>query len=288
MEHAIADLYHELRRLKATGTQFIYVDPQSIAALTASLNKQSQRYGEVPQLRSQHSTIEKPIETDLTHTVEAPLDERPFQTFNIQLPAGKCSEQLLWLEKQYNEKFNALRPEPCLFGSGCEQADILVCRYQGEAEGEKSQQRALLSKVFQAMELGQQSIYITHLVKCAPNEDPIASSVVQQTIIPNEHRPYLMAQIKCIQPKVILVLGKACHDALLVSDLENRFAKSIGQWRNLDQIPVMTSYDPNYLLQNDTLETKRQFWEDMLKILAKLKCPITSKQLNYFLPRTKG
>ena len=138
------------------------------------------------------------------------------------------------------------------------------------------------------MALGQQAIYTTHLIKCAFNKEPIAERTVRQTIVPNEHRPYLMAQIECIQPKILLVLGKATHDVLLGYDPENTFATSRGQWRDLNQIPVMTSYDPNYLLQNDTLETKRQFWEDMLKILVKLNNPISSKQSNYFLPRTKG
>ena len=119
------------------------------------------------------------------------------------------------------------------------------------------------------MELERHSIYITHLIKCLPNEDPIAEIALKKSIVPDEHRPYLLAQIECIQPKILLALGKAIHDALLGHDPENTFAKNRGQWRILIKSQMITSYDPNYLLHNDTLETKRQFWEDMLKIPRK-------------------
>ena len=97
-----------------------------------------------------------------------------------------------------------------------------------------------------------------------------------------------MAQINCIQPKVILILGKASYDALHGNISKIPFAKSRGQWSNICEIPVMTSYETNYLLQNDSLGTKREFWEDMLKILAKLDYPISDKQKKYFLSRSKS
>jgi DNA polymerase len=288
MEQAIRDLHQELLRLKASGTQSLYVEYQSIQALLAARNQQNQQCGEGAASQSEQLGIKKALETNLPHTVNLPTEKKQRQPINIQLPQGSRSEQLLWLEKQYFDNFNTLQPKSYLFGSGSEQAEILVCRYQGEVESEKSQQSALLSKVFKAMELERHSIYITHLVKCLPNEDPITEIALKKSIVPDEHRPYLMAQIECIQPKILLALGKASHDVLLGHDPENTFAKNRGQWHYFNSIPMITSYDPNYLLYNDTLETKRQFWEDMLKILMKLGKPISNKQSNYFLPRTQG
>ena len=204
MDQAIRDLYQELLRLKASGTQSLYVDSQSIQALLAVRNQKNQQCGETVSIQSQHLSIKKSQEKNLSHTVTLPTKEKQLQPTNIQLPKGSRSEQLLWLEKQYFDNFNTLHPTSYLFGSGSEQAEILVCRYQGEVESEKSQQSALLSKVFKAMELERHSIYITHLVKCLPNEDPIAEIALEKSILPDEHRPYLMAQIECIQPKILL------------------------------------------------------------------------------------
>lgn len=288
MEQAILDLYQELLRLKASGTQSLYVDSKSIKALEAARNQQIQQSHASTPVQSERTTIAKNPLRDLPHSSGSHSNESQIQPNKIQLPQGTRSEQLHWLRKEYCSQFHSIRPESYLFGSGCEQAVILVCRYQGDVEGEKSQQMALLSKVFKAMELGEQSIYTTHLIKSTPNIDPIAQANVKQTLVPKEHRPYLMAQIECLQPKVLLILGKAIHDVLLGDDPNNTFAKNRGQWRIFNQIPVMSSYDPNYLLQNGTLETKRQFWEDMLKILVKLDYPISNKQSNYFLPRSNG
>ena len=288
MEQAIQDLYNELLRLKAKGIQSLYVDSQSIMALEAACNLQPQQSDAPLPVQSECTRIAKHMTVDLSPTSESHTQESQNQPINIQLPDGTRHEQLQWLEQQYFETFNRLQPKSYLFGSGGAQADILVCRYQGDTEGKKSQQMALLAKVFKAMELGEQSIYTTHLVKSALNMDPIAPIAVKQAQVFNEHRPFFMAQIECIQPKILLILGKASHDVLLAHDPEKTFAKDRGQWRYLNQFPVITSYDPSYLLQNDTLETKRQFWEDMLKILKKLGKPISNKQSNYFLPRAQG
>lgn len=287
MEQAIQNLYDELLRLKANGLQSLYVETTSIEALSAVRHKQMSHSLEVP---SAHETTDnlKQEKKYVSNNSAPKADSDRSAEIKRHLPAGTIDEKLTWLEKQYCTDFKLIGPSSFLFGSGGQQAEIVVCRYQGEADSAHSKQRALLSKVFQAMELDQQSIYSTHLIKCSPNHDPYDARAVEKNLVPNEHLPYLMAQLECIQPKVLLVLGKACHDILLGNHSDRQFAQNRGQWQNLHQIPVMTSYDPNYLLQNDTLESKRQFWEDMLKLLEKLKKPISRKQANYFLPRNTG
>ena len=61
------------------------------------------------------------------------------------------------------------------------------------------------------------------------------------------------------QPKILLALGKASHDVLLGHDPENTFAKNRGQWHYFNKIPVISSYDPNYLLHNDTWKQNVNF-----------------------------
>lgn len=293
MEQAIRYLHDELRRLKASGIQSLYVDNDSLEALSTAYHQRNPQSSKNP--NSLESTPpQKHLQQNPSNKAVKKLAPQSSKSISIKLPDGTVSEKLDWLEKQYRARFEAIQAGPISFGTGGAQADILLCRYQGEtlqhqhSNGAHSKQTALLSKVFQAMELAEQSIYSTHLIKYSPIENPLVANTVEQEISPHEHLPYLLAQIECIQPKVLLILGKACHDAVLNNTQKVSFAQSRGQWSNLHHVPVLTSYDPNYLLQNDTLETKRQFWEDMLQILVKLERPISNKQSNYFLPRSTG
>ena len=56
-----------------------------------------------------------------------------------------------------------------------------------------------------------------------------------------------------------------------------------GKWENVENIPTIFTYHPSYLLYNNTLRAKRQFWEDMLGVMQKLNIPISQKQKEYFL-----
>jgi DNA polymerase len=293
VEQAIRYLHDELRRLKASGIKSLYVDNHSLEALSAARHKLN------PQSSKNPHSLKPPPQQELqqqnaSNAAVKPLAPQRTKSIQIKLPDGTVAEKLDWVEQQYRTYFKGIQPEPILFGSGGQQAEILICRYQAETPQTKSssnthsKQNALLSKVFQAMELAEQSIYSTHLIKRCPSEDPVDANASAQKTSAQEHLSYLWAQIECIQPKVLLILGKACYDAVLDSTHDVSFAQNRGQWRNWHHLPVMTSYDPNYLLQNDTLETKRQFWEDMLKILVKLGHPISNKQSNYFLPRSSG
>ncbi len=55
-----------------------------------------------------------------------------------------------------------------------------------------------------------------------------------------------------------------------------------GRWHEYKGIPVMITYHPAYLLRNQSLTEKRKVWEDMLMVMEKLGCKITTKQRNYF------
>jgi DNA polymerase len=291
VEQAIQHLHEELRRLKASGIKSLYVDNRSLEALSAARHKLNPKSAKNPHLLKPHPQQELQ-QQNASDTAVKPLAPQKTKSIPIELPDGTVSEKLDWLQKQYRKRFQGIPLEPIIFGYGGQQAEILICRYQAETPQTKSssnthsKQNTLLSKVFQAMELAEQSIYSTHVIKRCPSEDPADANASVQKTSAQEHLPYLWAQIECIQPKVLLILGKACYDAVLNSTHAASFAQNRGQWSNLNHLPVMTSYDPNYLLQNDTLETKRQFWEDMLQILVKLERPISNKQSNYFLPRS--
>ena len=98
MKQALEDLYHELLRLKANGTQSLYVDPQSIEALITARS----RHNEQPpkeQIQAHHRADIKTSKTKLPQTNESPSELSQAELPRIQLPEGTHSEQLLWLEK---------------------------------------------------------------------------------------------------------------------------------------------------------------------------------------------
>lgn len=101
-------------------------------------------------------------------------------------------------------------------GTGPCPADVMIV---GEAPGfnEDAQGKPfvgaagkLLDKLLERIGLDRESVYITNVLKCRPpmNRDPM----------PNEAEacvPYLRRQVKLVQPRVILVLGRHALERML-------------------------------------------------------------------------
>jgi len=94
--------------------------------------------------------------------------------------------------------------------------------------------------------------------------------------------PYLRAQVAVVQPKVIVALGKTAVDGLLGPDPARRMGRIRGEWHTFADIPLIPTFHPSYLLRNNNNRTKRQVWEDMLKVMEHLKMPISEKQRGFF------
>jgi uracil-DNA glycosylase family 4 len=167
-------------------------------------------------------------------------------------------------------------------GEGCAQAALM---FVGEAPGadEDAQGRpfvgragALLDKIINACALNRCDVYITSILKCRPpgNRDPHPDEIAQCL-------PYLEAQIKAIQPAVIVALGAHAARTLLETDAP------IGKMRGLFQdytpsgaerpIKLMPTYHPAYLLRNYSHENRKRVWEDMKKVLDALGLPLPEK-----------
>ena len=115
--------------------------------------------------------------------------------------------------------------------------------------------------MLQAIGYSMSSTYITSLVKCRPPEQRLPQT--SEMICCDDH---LSAQIKLVQPDVIMVLGELACQQLLVSqksltDLRLRHHKHLG-------VPVYASYHPAELF--NTPENKRKVWADLLQISKQL------------------
>ncbi len=82
---------------------------------------------------------------------------------------------------------------------------------------------------------------------------------------------------------MLVALGATAMEGLLgeVSPM----SQLRGRWHKFQDIPLMATYHPAYLLRNQAISEKRKVWEDMLLVLEKLGHPISEKQRRFFLPK---
>jgi DNA polymerase len=121
----------------------------------------------------------------------------------------------------------------------------------------------LLTKIIQAMGLKREDVYISNVVKCRPpgnrvplpNESDICTNLI------------LFKEIEIIKPRVICALGSTAVQALIGNSA--KITKMRGIFADFHGIPLLPTYHPAYLLRNP--EAKKTVWEDMKKIMEKLK-----------------
>jgi uracil-DNA glycosylase family 4 len=175
-----------------------------------------------------------------------------------------------------------------VFGVGNPDADLMfIGEAPGadeDAQGEPFVGRAgqLLTKIIKAMGFAREDVYIANILKCRP--DMPAGSFGNRVPTPVEMqtcRPYLLEQIAVIQPKVLVALGAVAVEGLL--GVRGTMRALRGRWHSYNQMPLMITYHPAYLLRNQSPSEKRKVWEDMLLVLERLERPISEKQRNYFL-----
>jgi len=150
-----------------------------------------------------------------------------------------------------------------VFGVGNPDADLL---FIGEApgrdedlQGEPFVGRAgqLLDRILHAIDLDRSEVYIGNLLKCRPpnNRDPQPGEIASC-------EPYLIHQIKLIDPVLIVALGRVAGQTLL------RTTESLGELRgkvhDYHGIDFMVTYHPAALLRSERF--KRPTWEDMQEI----------------------
>jgi DNA polymerase len=103
-------------------------------------------------------------------------------------------------------------------------------------------------------------VYICNVVKCRPPEN--------RTPEPDEMEicgQFLFRQLSAINPKAICALGATAAKALL--GRKEGVTKMRGNWFKWNDIPVMVTYHPSYLLRPYNQNAKREAWEDLKKVL---------------------
>lgn len=128
----------------------------------------------------------------------------------------------------------------------------------------------LFEKMIAAMGYSKDQIFLSSIVKCRAfypetNKDrrPTPAEISQCI-------PYLKAQIKLIQPKVIVALGQTAAQLLL--DETAAITQLHGKWAQYEGIDLMPTYQPALLLRFP--EYKGDAWTDLKAVLKHLGKPI--------------
>lgn len=153
-----------------------------------------------------------------------------------------------------------------VFGVGNRQTDIL---FVGEGPGEQEDLKGqpfvgpagwLLDDMLSIIDLDRTKCYIANIVKCRPpqNRDPL--EIEQEACI-----GYLQEQIRLIQPKIIVCLGRVAAKALIREDF--RITREHGNWTLKDGIWMTAIYHPSALLRD--LSKRPETFADLLAIRSK-------------------
>lgn len=150
-----------------------------------------------------------------------------------------------------------------VFGVGRTNADIL---FIGEGPGEQEDLQGepfvgaagkLLDEMLSIIDLDRGNCYIANIVKCRPprNRDP--QDEEQDACI-----GYLYEQIKLIQPKIIVCLGRVAAKRIIHADY--RITKEHGTWVERDGIWYSAIYHPSALLRDAS--KRPETFADLLSI----------------------
>jgi len=289
-DQLLAATVSHLEDLKSKGTKYVNADPALLAQLADMPVVNTPAHERQPV----RETIARPVET-----VAAPVVEPPAEVFNDLLvdpsvelsPERKEAEMARIRERAMNcikcPNLASSRSN-VVFGVGTIHTDLM---FVGEAPGQDEDQQGepfvgaagqLLTKIIKAMGLDRHKVYIANVLKCRPDTPGQRSGNRKPRLDEmNTCKPYLLAQISVIRPKVIIALGATAVEGLLGKPMG--IMKLRGHWQDFNGTPMMPTYHPAYLLRNETLTEKRRVWEDMLAVMEKVNMPISEKQRGFFL-----
>jgi len=125
----------------------------------------------------------------------------------------------------------------------------------------------MLNRIIMACGMKREEVYICNILKCRPPNN--------RTPKPDECsncREFLERQISLVRPKFICALGLTAAANLLQST--STLGKMRGKFHDFKGIPVLVTYHPASLLPTRNPLWKKDVWEDMKILLAKMGKPI--------------
>jgi DNA polymerase len=159
-----------------------------------------------------------------------------------------------------------------VFGTGDEQARLV---FVGEGPGADEDMQGLpfvgragqlLTQMIEntaskeGIPLKRADVYICNVVKCRPPENRTPEADEMEIC-----GQFLFRQLSAIRPRAICALGATAAKALL--GRKEGVTRMRGNWFKWNDIQVMVTYHPSYLLRAYNQDAKREAWEDLKKVL---------------------
>ena len=155
-----------------------------------------------------------------------------------------------------------------VFGVGRKDADIV---FVGEGPGEQEDRQGepfvgaagkLLDDMLSIIDLNRENCYICNIVKCRPPQNRDPSDDEQDACI-----GYLYNQLKLIQPKIIVCLGRVAAKRLINPDY--KITREHGTWFCDNGVWLTSMFHPSALLRDVT--KRPETFQDLLDIRKKLR-----------------
>jgi DNA polymerase len=161
-----------------------------------------------------------------------------------------------------------------VFGVG--DAGVELC-FVGEAPGAEEDAQGepfvgaagqLLNRIIAACHLKREEVYICNIIKCRPpgNRTPLPNEIANC-------RGYLESQLALVRPRFICALGGTAAQNLLQTT--QSLGSLRGRFHDFQGIPVICTYHPAYLLPHRSPGKKKDVWEDMKMLMARMGRPVT-------------
>ena len=155
-----------------------------------------------------------------------------------------------------------------VFGVGPAHADVM---FIGEGPGEQEDLQGepfvgpagkLLDDMLSIIDLSREVSYIANIVKCRPprNRDPLEDE--QDACI-----GYLREQVRVIQPKIIVCLGRIAATRVIRSDY--KITREHGTWTQRGELWITATYHPSALLRDPS--KRPAAFDDLLTVRNKMR-----------------
>ena len=160
-----------------------------------------------------------------------------------------------------------------VIGKGSVFADLLII---GEAPGAQEEIEGkpyvgksgkLLDELLQKARIDlNKDVYFCNVIKCRPpnNRKPTTKEI-------NIHKPWLLQQIKLVDPKFIVLTGSTAMKTIL--EVKDPITKLRGKWIKKDGRDIMTIFHPSYLLRFPSKEINKPYdltLKDLRNVSSKL------------------
>ena len=155
-------------------------------------------------------------------------------------------------------------------GEGCTEHPLVMCIGEGPGEQEDLSGRPfvgpagqLLDKMLACIGLDRTNTYIANVVKCRPPMNRQPEWEEMQACL-----PHLRAQVRILRPRILFCLGATAGKAII--DPNFRVTRQRGQWIERKGFYMMATYHPSALLRDKSGQYKREAYEDLKKLKAKI------------------